>query len=206
MNDFLKRISNLSPTKRALLRKRLAEHLDTANPVRSVSDQRLVAYLVCQTKDDTTVARIRETLQNQLPDYMVPTAFVMLDALPLMPNGKVDRQALPEPEQTTSDHEFVAPQTDAEIALAEIWTQVLGINEVSVYDNFFELGGHSLLVTQTISRMREAFEIELPLQTLFEAPTIAEQAIVVEEMLIAELQAMPDTDAEAAAWEQKIQR
>ena len=124
----------------------------------------------------------------------MPATFVLLDSLPLTPNGKVDRQALPEPEQLTSDHEFVAPRTDAEEALAEIWAEVLGLDEVGVYDHFFELGGHSLLVTQTIARVRETFEIDLPLRTLFESPTIAEFAVVLEEKLIAELDALSEDE------------
>jgi non-ribosomal peptide synthase protein (TIGR01720 family) len=103
---------------------------------------------------------------------------------------------LPEPEQPSSDCGFVAPRSDAEVVLAEIWAEVLGVDKVGVYDHFFDLGGHSLSVTQTISRIREAFEVELPLRTLFEAPTVAELAIVIEDTLIAELEALPETEAE----------
>lgn len=198
MNNLSERIGHLSQTKRALLQKRLAEYFNPAAPALPVNAQQLVAYLVCHSEDDTTLETLRQTLRDQLPEYMVPSVFVMLDSLPLTPNGKVDRQALPEPEQVSSDHEFVAPRTEAEEALAGIWAKVLGLAEVGVHDNFFELGGHSLLVTQTISRIREAFEVELPLRVLFEAPTIAQLAVIVEETLIAELEALPDPEATTA--------
>jgi len=109
---------------------------------------------------------------------MVPSAFVLLDELPLSPNGKVDRRALPAPGQDRPEVEaaYVAPRTPAEEVIAAIWSQVLGVERVGVYDNFFELGGHSLLVTRVVSRVREAFGIELPLRVLFEAPVLAEFA------------------------------
>ena len=105
---------------------------------------------------------------------MIPSAFVLLEALPLTPNGKVDRRALPPPDQPgdQADGTFVAPRTPIEQELAEIWAGVLGRARVGVYDNFFALGGHSLLATQVISRVRDAFQIDLPLAALFEAPTI----------------------------------
>jgi len=184
------RIERLSPTQRALLRKRLGA---TAP---SLGDKRLVAYVVCGAEDQTTVELIRETLRARLPDYMVPSAFVMLGALPKTPTGKVDRRALPEPDvaQPGAASAFVAPRNDAEQTLAEIWSEVLGLDEVGVHDNFFELGGNSLLVNQAVSRAREAFEIDLPLRHLFEAPTIAELAMLVEETLIAELEALPEPE------------
>ena len=179
--------------------------LKPATPTLSDGEKRLVAYLVCNTEDEDTIEIVRETLRAQLPDYMVPVAFVMLDALPLTPSGKVDRQALPEPDQISPARAaaFVAPRNDAELALAEIWAEVLALDEVGVHDNFFELGGHSLLVNQAIARTREAFELDLPMRVLFEAPTIAEFAILVEEALIAELQALPETEAEATDQGQK---
>ena len=114
-------------------------------------------------------------LKEKLPDYMVPSAFVVMDALPLMPNGKVDRRGLPAPnsDRLISDEAFVAPCTDVEKQLAEIWATVLGVEAVGIHDNFFELGGHSLLTVQMLSRVRETFQVELPLLCLFQAPTIA---------------------------------
>jgi acyl carrier protein len=115
---------------------------------------------------------------------MIPAAFVMLDNLPLTPNGKVDRRALPSPElRPELELTFVAPRTPIEEMLASTWACVLGIEQVGVHDNFFELGGHSLLAAQVISRVRDTISIELPLRSLFEAPTIAELASRVENLL-----------------------
>jgi acyl carrier protein len=113
----------------------------------------------------------------------VPSAFVLLDALPLTPNGKVDRQALPIPDRTTCKPKevFVAPRTPVEEVLAGIWAAVLGLEQVGIHDNFFELGGHSLKATQVMSRLRHTFQVELPLRTLFEMPTIAGLAEAIEQ-------------------------
>src|SRR5262249_38747883 len=121
------------------------------------------------------VPRLREHLKAKLPEVMVPSAFVLLDALPLTPSGKLDRNALPAPERTRPELEeaFVAPRTSVEQALADLWAGVRGVERVGVHDNFFELGGHSLLATQVISRVRKALQVELPLRALFEAPTVA---------------------------------
>ena len=122
-----------------------------------------------------TTTELRSFLKEKLPEYMVPAVFVLLDALPLMPNGKVDRRALPAPDRTRPelDKAFVAPRTPTEELLAEIWAQLLDIERVGIHDNFFDLGGHSLLATQVVSRMREAFQVEIPLRRLFEVPTVA---------------------------------
>ena len=122
------------------------------------------------------VPQLRHYLQSKLPEYMVPSAFVLLDALPLTPNGKIDRLALPALETIRADEpaaKDVTARTPIQEMLIGIWTQVLGVNKIGISDNFFELGGHSLLATQVISRVREAFQIELPLRCLFESPTIA---------------------------------
>jgi acyl carrier protein len=105
---------------------------------------------------------------------MVPSAFVFLDSLPLSPNGKIDRKALPAPDKSRPEIEdaFVAPRTPVEENLANIWAEVLKVKKVGIHDNFFHLGGHSLLASQVISRIRDAFKIDLPLRTLFEVPTI----------------------------------
>ncbi len=125
----------------------------------------------------------RRCLKEKLPEYMVPAAFVLLDALPLSPNGKVDRRALPSPDQSRPELEeaFVAPRNPVEEVVAGVWAEVLGVEKVGVDDNFFELGGHSLLATQVVSRLQEAFQVELTLRTLFESPTIAGLAESVEQ-------------------------
>jgi len=123
----------------------------------------------------TLIPTLRQAIQTLLPEYMLPAAYVLLDEFPLTPNGKVDRHALPPPDSRRSqpDSGFVAPRTPLEEGLAQIWGQVLGVARVGVQDNFFALGGHSLLATQVIARVRDMFDVELPLRTLFEAPTIA---------------------------------
>ncbi|MFM0522132.1 amino acid adenylation domain-containing protein, partial [Caballeronia jiangsuensis] len=136
-------------------------------------DQQLVAYVTLVSEIDTSA--LREHLDSRLPDYMVPSAFVVLDALPLTPNGKLDRRALPDP-QWQDLTAYVAPRTSIEHSLAECFASVLGLERVSVFDNFFSLGGHSLLATQLVSRLREALSIELPLRTLFDAPSVASLA------------------------------
>jgi amino acid adenylation domain-containing protein len=120
------------------------------------------------------VQALRAFLSKYLPDYMLPAAFVLLDALPLTPNSKVDRQALPAPDRALAAAAYRAPRTPTEEVLADQWAQLLGLARVGRGDNFFDLGGHSLLATQLIARVRMAFAVELPLRTLFEAPTIAE--------------------------------
>lgn len=142
----------------------------------------LVAYVVAQREVRPTGSELRSFLKAKLPEYMMPAVFLPLDALPLMPNGKIDRRALPALGRTRPELEngFVAPRTPAEELVAEVWAQVLGIERVGIYDNFFELGGHSLLATQAVSRMREAFAVEIPLRRLFEMPTVAGLAESVE--------------------------
>ncbi|HEX2569781.1 MAG TPA: non-ribosomal peptide synthase/polyketide synthase [Polyangia bacterium] len=136
--------------------------------------KQLVAYVVPQDAAATVVTdELRSFLQGRLPEYMVPSVFVVLPALPLTPTGKLDRRALPAPEMTAAVRTHVAPRTPAEELLADLWADVLRRPRVSVEDNFFELGGHSLLATQLVSRIRLAFRIELPVRALFEAPTVA---------------------------------
>ncbi|HEY9813596.1 MAG TPA: amino acid adenylation domain-containing protein, partial [Candidatus Sericytochromatia bacterium] len=137
-------------------------------------DQRLVAYVVPNVKMLHTTS-LQQVLKDKLPDYMLPSAFVILEALPLTPNGKIDRKALPAPDFTNSEltTSFVAPRTSVEKKLAEIWSQVLGVTQVGIHDNFFALGGHSLLATQLIAKVREEFQLELPLRSLFQFPTVA---------------------------------
>ncbi|MGF7034182.1 amino acid adenylation domain-containing protein [Paenibacillus mucilaginosus] len=128
------------------------------------------------------VQQWRMDLRRKLPDYMVPSAFVLLDRLPLSPNGKVDRKALPVPEGGgIREQPYTPPRTRTESALAVVWAEVLGLEKVGIHDNFFELGGHSLLATQVISRIRTSLQADLPVHRLFDTPTIAELAAALEE-------------------------
>ncbi|WP_141753463.1 condensation domain-containing protein, partial [Duganella sp. HH101] len=137
-------------------------------------DKRLVAYLVAHEDAQLPDTEgLRAALLESLPEYMVPAHFMVLEQLPLTPNGKVDRKALPVPDMTRSEGGYVAPRTAAEEIMAGIWAGVLRLDKVGVHDNFFALGGHSLLATQLVSQIRGAFEIELPLRAVFEAPTVA---------------------------------
>src|SRR5205823_6203357 len=116
-------------------------------------------------------------LREKLPEFMVPSAFVLLDALPLTPNGKIDRRALPEPaEEAYARDQHVAPSSHHERALAELWHELLGVQRVGVRDDFFALGGHSLLATRLISRVRGTFGVELPIQRVFAAPRLGDMA------------------------------
>lgn len=143
-------------------------------------DKRLVAYLVANSESADS-AELREFLAGKLPDYMLPSAFIWLDKLPLAPNGKLDRLALPAPGEAVEGHEaFEPPQTPVEETMAAIWAEVLGVNKVGRNDNFFELGGHSLLATRMISRVRQAMQVDLTLRSLFESPTVAGLAEIVD--------------------------
>ncbi|MBV8852906.1 MAG: AMP-binding protein [Sinobacteraceae bacterium] len=144
-------------------------------------DKRLVAYVVPADEAAVNTAELRTHLQRRLPEYMVPSAFVVLEALPLTPNGKVDRRALPAPEGRPEITEFVAPRTPTEEVVAGIWCEVLKLERVGVHDNFFALGGHSLLAMRVMARLREVLEVELPLRALFQRPTIAELAVRISE-------------------------
>ncbi len=138
-------------------------------------DRRLVAYAVARTETRPTAGELRRFLQGHLPEYLVPAAFVFLDRLPTTPSGKMDRRALPKPDGTRPDlgRIPIGPRTEAEVRIARIWAEILGLDAVGIEDNFFELGGHSLLATRMISRIRDAFGMEVPLRTLFESPTVA---------------------------------
>jgi len=149
-------------------------------------NKRLVAYVIPDQEPAPNTTELRRFLQEQLPEYMVPSAFVLLKALPLTPNGKVDRQALPAPDHARPELEktFVAPRTPTEEVLAGIWAEVLGLERIGIHDNFFELGGHSLLATQVTSRLRTAFQVEIPLRQLFESPTVADLSAIIAQKLV----------------------
>jgi nonribosomal peptide synthetase DhbF len=140
-------------------------------------EKRLVAYVVAQTGQSVEPALLRSHLAQSLPEYMVPGAIVVLEALPLSPNGKLDRKALPAPEFTANaGAAYRAPRTAQEEILCALFAETLAVAEVGIEDNFFELGGHSLLATRLVSRVRAALGLELPIRSLFEAPTVAELA------------------------------
>ncbi len=139
-------------------------------------DDRLVAYLTLRDGSEPSLDELRSFLKEKLPDYMLPAAFVHLDALPLTPNGKVNRRALPAPDQAmpASEKLFVAPGNSLEAILAGTWAKLLGAERVGINDNFFDLGGNSLRAVRLISQLRSVFKVDLPLSCVLEAPTVAE--------------------------------
>ncbi len=173
-------------------------------------DKRLVAYFVPTGNPGPNISEMRSFLKEKLPDYMIPSAFVMLDTMPRTPTGKVDRKALPPPGNARPelDNPFVAPRTPIEVELAKIWAEVLSLDEVGIHDNFFDLGGHSLLATQVISRVVNTFKVELPIMYLFESPTVADMAVVITKnmakkagdkelaRMLAELESLSDEEAQ----------
>ncbi|HEY0605581.1 MAG TPA: non-ribosomal peptide synthetase, partial [Herpetosiphonaceae bacterium] len=141
------------------------------------------------------IRELRAFLAAHLPAYMVPSTIVILEALPLTAHGKVDRRALPAPEITsTPEDTFLAPRTPVEELLAESWAGVLRLERVGIHDNFFDMGGHSLLATQVISRVRDLFQVELTLRSFLETPTIAKIAVTIENLILDELEALPDEE------------
>ncbi|MDQ3974650.1 MAG: amino acid adenylation domain-containing protein, partial [Actinomycetota bacterium] len=145
-------------------------------------ERRLVAYVVASSEASPTSVALRQFLSDRLPAYMVPSAFVHLGALPLTPNGKVDRDALPPPGDPRRDlpTAWVAARTPTEQTIAAIWSRVLGMRQLGVDDDFFDLGGHSLQATQVIAQVRQTFGVPVGVRTLFDAPTVARLAAVVE--------------------------
>ena len=178
--------------------------------------QRLVAYYVPGFLPAPTAIQLRRDLSEKLPDYMVPNLFLRLDALPLTPNGKVDVRALPAPGQGRSELEtpFVSPRTPVEHSLAEIWSEVLDLDQVGIHDNFLELGGDSLLASQVISLVIKTFQVEVSLRSLFETPTVADMAVVIVrnqskeldqeelELLLVELEGLTEEQARLSAEEE----
>ncbi|HEX5115469.1 MAG TPA: amino acid adenylation domain-containing protein [Pseudonocardiaceae bacterium] len=157
-------------------------------------DKRLAAYAAVPGGGPNRLA-LRDFLADRLPPAAVPSALVVLPDLPRMPSGKVNRRALPRPDTgDAGDEPFVAPSTDAESAVAEIWAAVLGSSRLGANDNFFAAGGHSLLVTRAVNRMRDAFAVDVPLRLVFEHPTVSSAAARVEELILDEIESMADAD------------
>ncbi|HKP51514.1 MAG TPA: amino acid adenylation domain-containing protein [Chloroflexia bacterium] len=169
-------------------------------------NKRLVAYMVPQPGQGYTAGELRAHLRGQLPDYMVPSAFVTLETLPLSPNGKIDLRALPAPDSITSDGdgEFVAPGSPTEETLAEIWAEALKLplERISIHSNFFDLGGHSLLVTQVATRISNRLGVDLPLRSLFEEPTVAGLARIIELAHVSDLSKV--TGPQRVDWDSEI--
>jgi acyl carrier protein len=149
---------------------------DSAKPLSAYANSPLHGML-----ERMLVAKVRSFIKERLPEYMMPATFMVLDELPLTAHGKVDRRALPVPEQAgvRTRLDYLGPRNPEEETLVAIWMEVLGLDRVGVTDDFFELGGHSLLATRIVSRIRSAFHVELPLRSLFETPTVANLADVI---------------------------
>jgi len=172
-------------------------------------EARLVAYFTCSDESSLSVSELRDWLRTKIPDYMIPSAFARLDAMPLTPNGKVDRNVLSDPGNSRPDLEasYVAPTTPAEQKLAQIWADTLGVEPVGIDDNFFDLGGDSLAAMRVVSQVIEKLQLEIPLASLFQAPTVAEMAAVFEahqgkkvgeadlERMLVELESLSDDEA-----------
>ncbi|WNV06060.1 amino acid adenylation domain-containing protein [Candidatus Methylospira mobilis] len=171
------------------------------------NELRLVAYLVAKAdnahSDAELALQLRAYLNAHLPHYMVPSDFVRLDAMPLSANGKIDRKKLPEPDGSAlRESAYVAPTNPTEELLTEIWQEVLEVKRVGIRDNFFDMGGHSLLAVRVLSRVRATFGVEIPLQRLFEAATVEQQAELVEARLIEMLEGMSEEEVEGLLGEE----
>ena len=161
-------------------------------------EMRLIAYIIPNAETQLTERGLQESLRKTLPDYMIPSAFVKVDYLPVTENGKLNRAALPEPtaENTIRDEEFVAPSTPLEEQVAAIVCELLRIDRVGIHDNFFLLGGHSLMGTQLIGRVNRAFGVDLTLRAVFDAPTVASLSETVEQTLLDKLSHMSEEEAQ----------
>jgi amino acid adenylation domain-containing protein/non-ribosomal peptide synthase protein (TIGR01720 family) len=174
----------------------------------AVGDRRLVGYVVAEAETDRVA--LREYLRGKLPEYMLPSSFVLLEKLPQLPNGKINKNALPMPELTREAvaEAYVAPRMPIEEAVAGIWSELLGVEQVGIYDNFFALGGHSLLAAQVLVRVRDKFAVDVALQSLFDTPNVAGLALAVMQSqsqvldvsetndILAELEALSEEEAQ----------
>jgi amino acid adenylation domain-containing protein len=160
--------------------------------------KQLVAYVVPHFGHPLAIGELHDYLKTRLPGFMMPSAFVLLDKLPLTHNGKLDRRALPAPDQADlrSSQTIAPPGSPIEKVLVDIWMQVLRIEAVGIHSNFFELGGHSLLVTQVASRISEAFHVDVPIIVMFEKPTIAELAAEVEKRILDRIEELTEEEAQ----------
>ena len=160
-----------------------------------ISDEKqLVAYIVRADGSQLFPDRLLTYLKTKLPDYMLPSAFVVVETIPLTPNGKIDRRALPKPDESHRVHHttYVGPRTSMEKVVGEIWSDLLKIDRIGVYDNFFELGGHSLLATSLLARIRKICRSNLPLRILFDYPILEDQALMLENFILQEIEDLPE--------------
>ena len=175
--DFHERLAALTPTQRGMLARRIA----AGRPESAANASSLAAFIVPQPSQQIDVEQLRTHLAGQLPEYMVPARFVAVDSFPLTPNGKVDRRALLAHQASPGEKPAEAPRNDLEAALQKIWQEVLDRRRVGIHDNFFHIGGHSLLITILVSRIRDTFQQEISLRSIFETPTIARLAARLQE-------------------------
>ncbi|GAA1973174.1 non-ribosomal peptide synthetase [Kitasatospora viridis] len=161
----------------------------------AAGDKQLVGYVVPGAGAAPDGARLREYLRERLPEHLVPTAWVTLDELPLTPNGKVDRAALPAP--TTTGGAGPQPHSPLERAVAEVWTELLGVDPIGADDDFFTLGGHSLLATQVVALLAERYPVDLPVRAVFDAPTVALLAVEVHRAITEHVAQLSDTEVES---------
>ena len=201
---------NPSEIEKALLQGESIQEAVVVARESTLGEQRLVAYVVPCPPYAPTVTEMRRFLAKTLPEYMVPTAFIMLEALPRTPTGKVDRRALPVPDNSRPvlNTTYIAPGTPVEKDLTQIWAEVLSLDQVGIHDDFFDLGGHSLLASQVISRVINTFKVKLPIKSLFKSPTVADMAAVILEnmaknagdvelaLMLAELESLSDEEAQ----------
>ena len=159
---------------------------------------RLVAYVVASTQGAVSSRDLRTYMLGKLPSYMVPSTFISLAELPLTPNGKVDRNALAalSPESPSNNDGERDPRASIEEIVSRIWCQLLGCQSVRVDEDFFDLGGHSLMAMRVISRINQQLRLNVPLQLIFEAPTVQKLALAVEELMLSEIESLSDEEAE----------
>ncbi|HEV7553726.1 MAG TPA: phosphopantetheine-binding protein, partial [Candidatus Angelobacter sp.] len=185
---------------------RLAEHPAVREAVvlareDAAGEKRLAAYVVPERESEESnngsgrvelrISELREHLLGKLPEYMVPSAYVQLEKLPLNYNGKIDRNNLPQPDTDTPEQEYVGPRNPTEETLCRLWQEVLRRERVGIHDNFFKIGGHSLMAVQLATRIREGFKLDIPLQRMFELPTIAQLAEAIDQALQAGVNGAP---------------
>lgn len=174
MIDIQQHIEKLSSKKRQLLAIRVKKQLSTTLASKNIlSDRRLIAYIVANQQPSPSNSELRSFLMQKLPEYMMPSTFLVLKALPILPNGKVDYQALPKQVQIQLEETFVAPQSELEQMITNIWQEVLQVQKVGIHHNFFDLGGHSLLMVQIHTKLRATLNRDISMVELFESPTIS---------------------------------